>query len=73
MAVVYDIEHTTSYKYKTPVTLAEHLALFLPRVGHGGRVSPAWGRHPRSATDSGTAREFRGARTRAGPGGFLNA
>ena len=38
MAVVYDIEHTTSYKYKNPVTLAEHRALFLPRVGHGGRV-----------------------------------
>jgi len=38
MAVVYDIEHTTSYKYKNPVTLAEHRALFLPRVGHSGRV-----------------------------------
>jgi transglutaminase-like putative cysteine protease len=38
MAVVYDIEHTTTYSYKKPVTFAQHRALFLPRVGHGGRL-----------------------------------
>jgi transglutaminase-like putative cysteine protease len=38
MAVVYDIEHTTTYKYKNPVTLGPHRALFLPRVGSGGRI-----------------------------------
>lgn len=38
MAVVYDIEHTTTYSYKTPVTFAQHRAQFLPRVGHGGRI-----------------------------------
>lgn len=38
MAVVYDIEHRTAYTYKKPVTFAQHRALFLPRVGHGGRL-----------------------------------
>ena len=38
MAVVYDIEHSTAYTYKKPVTFAQHRALFLPRVGHGGRL-----------------------------------
>jgi transglutaminase-like putative cysteine protease len=38
MAVVYDIEHVTTYKYKNPVTFGQHRALFLPRVGYGGRI-----------------------------------
>ncbi len=38
MAVVYDIEHSTTYTYKKPVTFAQHRALFLPRLGHGGRL-----------------------------------
>ena len=38
MAVVYDVEHSTTYTYKSPVTLAQHRAMFLPRAGHGGRV-----------------------------------
>jgi transglutaminase-like putative cysteine protease len=38
MAVIYDIEHVTTYKYKNPVTLGQHRALFLPRVGAGGRI-----------------------------------
>lgn len=38
MAVVYDIEHTTTYTYKKPVTFGQHRALFLPRIGHSGRL-----------------------------------
>jgi transglutaminase-like putative cysteine protease len=38
MAVVYDIEHSTTYTYKKPVTFAQHRASFLPRIGHGGRL-----------------------------------
>ena len=38
MAVVYDVEHTTTYTYKSPVTFAQHRAMFLPRAGHGGRL-----------------------------------
>jgi transglutaminase-like putative cysteine protease len=38
MAVVYDIEHTTTYSYKNPVRFAQHRAMFLPRIGHGGRL-----------------------------------
>ncbi len=38
MAVIYDIEHITQYKYANPVTLAQHRAMFLPRVAHGGRL-----------------------------------
>jgi len=38
MSVVYDIEHTTTYKYKNPVTFSQHRAMFLPRTGHGGRI-----------------------------------
>jgi transglutaminase-like putative cysteine protease len=38
MAAVYDIDHVTTYKYKNPVTLGQHRALFLPRVGAGGRI-----------------------------------
>jgi transglutaminase-like putative cysteine protease len=38
MAVVYEITHVTTYKYKNPVTFSQHRAMFLPRVGHGGRL-----------------------------------
>ena len=38
MAVVYEVEHSTTYTYKTPVTFSQHRAMFLPRVGHGGRL-----------------------------------
>jgi transglutaminase-like putative cysteine protease len=38
MGVVYDIEHHTTYTYKSPVTFARHRAMFLPRAGHGGRL-----------------------------------
>ena len=38
MGVVYDIEHSTTYTYKKPVTFAQHRALFLPRFGHAGRL-----------------------------------
>jgi hypothetical protein len=38
MGVVYDVEHTTTYTYKAPVTFARHRAMFLPRAGHGGRL-----------------------------------
>jgi transglutaminase-like putative cysteine protease len=38
MAVVYDIEHSTTYTYKKPVTFGQHRAMFLPRIGHGGRL-----------------------------------
>jgi transglutaminase-like putative cysteine protease len=38
MAVIYDIEHRTTYTYKKPVTFAQHRALFLPRTGYGGRL-----------------------------------
>jgi transglutaminase-like putative cysteine protease len=38
MAVVYEIEHITTYKYANPVTLGEHRAMFLPRGSHSGRI-----------------------------------
>jgi len=38
MAVVYDIEHRTTYTYKNPVTFSQHRAMFLPRTGHAGRL-----------------------------------
>jgi len=39
MAVVYDVEHSTTYTYKSPVTFGQHRAMFLPRAaGHGGRL-----------------------------------
>jgi len=38
MAVVYDVEHSTTYTYKSAVTFAQHRAMFLPRAGHGGRL-----------------------------------
>jgi transglutaminase-like putative cysteine protease len=38
MAIVYEIEHTTTYRYAEPVTLGEHRAMFLPRGSHAGRI-----------------------------------
>lgn len=38
MAIVYEIEHITTYKYDKPVTLGEHRAMFLPRGSHAGRI-----------------------------------
>jgi transglutaminase-like putative cysteine protease len=38
MAIVYEIEHITTYKYANPVTLGEHRAMFLPRGSHAGRI-----------------------------------
>jgi transglutaminase-like putative cysteine protease len=38
MGVIYEISHVTRYAYANPVTLSEHRAMFLPRVGHGGRL-----------------------------------
>jgi transglutaminase-like putative cysteine protease len=38
MAVVYDVEHITTYRYKKAVTFAQHRAMFLPRRGHSGRL-----------------------------------
>jgi transglutaminase-like putative cysteine protease len=38
MALVYEIKHNTTYRYAAPVTIGEHRAMFLPRVGYGGRV-----------------------------------
>lgn len=33
MSVIYEIEHITTYKYANPVTLGEHRAMFLPKIG----------------------------------------
>jgi hypothetical protein len=30
MTVIYDLEHTTTYRYRQPVTFGEHRAIFLP-------------------------------------------
>jgi transglutaminase-like putative cysteine protease len=38
MTVIYDLEHTTTYRYRQPVTFGEHRAIFLPGVSYGGRV-----------------------------------
>jgi len=38
MAIVYEIEHITSYKYANLVRLGEHRAMFLPRGSHSGRI-----------------------------------
>jgi transglutaminase-like putative cysteine protease len=38
MAVIYEITHTTDYKYANPVTLGEHRAMFLPRGSYRGRI-----------------------------------
>lgn len=38
MAVRYEIEHTTTYRYANPVTLGDHKVMFLPRTGYAGRI-----------------------------------
>lgn len=38
MAVIYDLEHITTYRYTNPVTFGEHRAMFLPRPTGRGRV-----------------------------------
>src|SRR5215471_4713088 len=38
MAVLYDVEHVTTYKYATPVSFGAHRAMFLPRSGPYGRI-----------------------------------
>lgn len=38
MAVLYDVEHVTTYKYAKPVTFGTHRAMFLPRSGPYGRM-----------------------------------
>ena len=38
MAVLYDVEHVTTYKYAKPVTFGTHKAMFLPRSGPYGRI-----------------------------------
>lgn len=38
MSVIYELEHTTTYRYRQPVTFGEHRAIFLPSVGSIGRL-----------------------------------
>ncbi len=38
MTVIYELEHTTTYRYRNPVTFGEHRAIFLPSPGYSGRV-----------------------------------
>jgi transglutaminase-like putative cysteine protease len=38
MTVIYDLEHTTIYRYQNPVRFGEHQAIFLPSTGYGGRI-----------------------------------
>jgi len=38
MSVIYELEHTTTYRYRKPVTFGEHRAIFLPTVGFVGRI-----------------------------------
>jgi transglutaminase-like putative cysteine protease len=38
MAVLYDVEHVTTYKYAAPVTFGMHRAMFLPRSGPYGHI-----------------------------------
>lgn len=38
MAVHFEIHHTTTYKYATPVTFGAHRAIFLPRPAIRGRL-----------------------------------
>ena len=37
MAILFEIEHVTTYKYKNPVTFGTHRAMFLPRPAARGR------------------------------------
>ncbi len=38
MAILFEIEHTTTYSYANPVTFRRHRAMFLPRPGARGRL-----------------------------------
>ena len=38
MAILYELEHTTTYSYANPVTFGKHRAMFLPRPGARGRL-----------------------------------
>jgi len=38
MAILYEVEHVTTYRYSAPVTFGEHRAMFLPRSGPYGRI-----------------------------------
>ncbi|MDB9524717.1 transglutaminase family protein [Oscillatoria sp. CS-180] len=38
MTVIYDLEHTTTYRYQNPVTFGQHRGIFLPNIGYGGRI-----------------------------------
>ena len=38
MAVVFEIQHTTTYRYANPVTFGTHRAMFLPRRAARGRL-----------------------------------
>lgn len=38
MTVIYDLEHTTVYRYRNPVKFGQHRAIFLPSAGYGGRI-----------------------------------
>lgn len=38
MAVLFEIEHTTTYSYANPVTFGKHRAMFLPRPAAIGRL-----------------------------------
>jgi transglutaminase-like putative cysteine protease len=38
MTVIYDLEHTTTYRYRNPVRFGEHRAIFLPGAGFVGRI-----------------------------------
>lgn len=38
MAILYEVEHVTTYRYAAPVTFGEHRAMFLPRSGPYGRM-----------------------------------
>jgi len=38
MAILFEIEHATTYKYKNPVTFGTHRAMFLPRPAANGRL-----------------------------------
>lgn len=38
MTVIYELEHTTTYRYRNPVTFGEHRAIFLPSTGYSGRI-----------------------------------
>ena len=38
MAIIFEIEHVTNYKYANPVTIDTHRAMFLPRPAAQGRL-----------------------------------